>query len=132
MGLYMINDAAANMAKTGHRFTEAEKEFVVQFAFKSKDKELTDKLIDELCECESRDDSAIVIRKYSALLGDKPEWIDMIENIIVALEQYRMEEEKAIAKLAELLDAYGIDVSEEKLREASIDEIRSEVKDKVR
>lgn len=132
MGLFMINDAATNMAKCDHQFTEAEKEFVVQFAFKSKDKELTDKLIDELCGCDSREKSAIVIRKFTALLGDKPEWIDMIENIIVALEQYRMEEEKAIAKLAEILDAFGIDVSEDKLREASVDEIRSEVKEKVR
>ena len=132
MGLFMINEAIVMIERRKRLFSEKEKEFTIQFAFKTDDRELTEKLIDELCGCKNEDESNAVIRKYKALLDDKPDWIDMVENLIVALEQYRLEEEKAIARLVEIMEAYGVDISEDKLREAPADEIRKEVKAKAR
>ena len=43
----------------------------------------------------------------------KPAWVEQVENLLVALEMYRIEEEKAINHLADILTAYGIDVSAE-------------------
>ena len=39
----------------------------------------------------------------------KPAWVEQVENLLVALEMYRIEEEKAINHLADILTAYGID-----------------------
>lgn len=132
MGLYMINEAVVMMEKKNHVFTEREKEFAVQFAFKTGDRELTGKLVDELCGCKSKEESERVIQKYAALMDDKPDWIDKAENLIVVLEQYRLEEERAISELVEILRGYGVDISEEKLRIVSADEIRRKVKEKAR
>lgn len=132
MGLYMINEAIVMMESKDRHFSVREKEFTVQFAFKTDDRELTEKLIEELCDCKSGEESEAVILKYKALLDDKPDWIDKVENLIIVLEQYRLEEEKAIAGLVEVLQGYGVDIPKDKLREASADEIRKEVKEKVR
>ena len=38
MGLTIINETVTSLCKTKHSFSDGEKEFVVQFAFKSGDK----------------------------------------------------------------------------------------------
>ena len=48
---------------------------------------------------------------YRAKYDMKPAWVEQVENLLVALEMYRIEEEKAINHLADILNAYGIDVS---------------------
>lgn len=40
---------------------------------------------------------------------------------------YRIEEEKAINRLAEVLTAYGVDVTEEQVRRADAEEIKEKV-----
>lgn len=45
MGLTIISETVSEMCKVAHSFSDGEKEFVVQFAFKSGDKTLTNQLI---------------------------------------------------------------------------------------
>ena len=128
MGLLMINEAAGKMGQTGHVFSEAEKEFVVQFAYKTGDKELTDRLIDDLCGCGGKDESTAVMGRYGTMYDAKPDWLDAIENIIVSLEMYRREEEKAIEKLSELLSACGIKLSGEEVKKTDLTELKKQVR----
>ena len=61
----------------------------------------------------------------------KPSWVDQVENLLTALEMYRVEEEKAINHLAAILSAYGIDVSAEEIRTAETEVIKTTVREKV-
>nr|WP_294485186.1 hypothetical protein [uncultured Anaerosporobacter sp.] len=127
MNLAMVNEATEIMKERDHLFTSSEREFIVRFAFKSGDKESTNKLIDELIM--SRDDveSQQIIQKYSSMHYIKPQWVEQIENLLVALEMYRLEEEKAINRLAEILGAYGIDVTLEEIRKSDSVELKEMV-----
>lgn len=128
MKLAMVNEAAVIMNERDYHFTDAEKEFVVQFAFKTEDKEQTGKLIDELIQAKDEIESKQIIQKYSTMHHIKPKWVDQIENLLVALELYRLEEEKAIHRLADILGAYGIDVSAEEIRKTDAEELKEKVK----
>lgn len=129
MGLAMISEAVTEICAKEHSFTDKEKEFIVQFAFKTGDRELTDKLIDELVAVTETVDSEQIIQKYSALYGVKPVWVNQIENLLVSIEMYRLEEEKAINRLAEILDAYGIEVTDEPLRSVDAEENKEKVQE---
>lgn len=60
----------------------------------------------------------------------KPAWVEQAENLLVALEMYRIEEEKAISHLSDILTAYGIDVSAEEIRNTKPEEIRTTIREK--
>ena len=111
MGLTIINETVTSLCKTKHSFSDGEKEFVVQFAFKSGDKSLTNQLIDELSQCEDGQESQRVMEQYAGMIDMKPVWVSQIENLLISIEMYRLEEEKAINRLAEVLTAYGVDLS---------------------
>ena len=128
MNLAMVNEVTVIMNERNHPFTESEKEFVVQFAFKTGDKEHTNKLIDELVQAKDETESQKVIQKYSAMHHIKAQWVEQIENLLVALEMYRIEEEKSINRLADILGAYGIDVSAEEIRKTDSEELKEKVK----
>ena len=127
MGLTIISETVSEMCKLKHSFSDGEKEFVVQFAFKSGDKSLTNQLIDELSQCEDGQESQSIIEKYAKMIDMKPHWVSQIENLLVSIEMYRIEEEKAINRLAEVLTAYGVDVTEEQVRRADVEEIKEKV-----
>ena len=99
----------------------------MRFAFKSGDKESTNKLIDELIKARDDVESQQIIQKYSSMHHIKPQWVEQIENLLVALEMYRLEEEKAINRLAEILGAYGIDVTLEEIRKSDSVELKEMV-----
>lgn len=105
--------------------TEADKEFVVQFAFATGDKELTGKLIDELTAKEA--DKEAVYRKYETLTGFQPEWLKRIEHLLIALEMYRIQEEKAINTISELLAVNGVSLTADKIRELSVDKVKEQL-----
>ena len=105
MNLAVVNEAVTEMNGVEHQFTEEEKNFVVQFAFRSGSKEDTISLIEALA--------------HSA------------DNLLVALEMYRVEEEKAINHLADILTAYGIDVSAEEIRTTETETLKTTVREKV-
>lgn len=125
MGLQIISETAEAVSKQP-LFSQAEQQFIMEFAFKTNDGELTDKLMEELAKQE-KDANAIMVR-YTAMLDEKPQWIGRIENLLVALERYRMEEEKAVNHLAEILSAYGIDVSAEEIRKINTDDLKERIK----
>ena len=127
MGLTIISETVNEMCKCRHSFSDGEKEFVVQFAFRSGDKTLTNQLIDELVACENEQESEKVMEQYMSMIDMKPVWGSQIENLLVSIEMYRIEEEKAINRLAEVLTAYGVDVTEEQVRRADAEEIKEKV-----
>ena len=57
--------------------------------------------------------------------------VEQVENLLVALEMYRIEEEKAINHLADILTAYGIDVSAEEIRTTETETLKTTVREKV-
>lgn len=127
MNLAMVNEATEIMKERDHLFKSSEREFIVRFAFKSGDKESTNKLIDELIKARDDVESQQIIQKYSSMHHIKPQWVEQIENLLVALEMYRLEEEKAINRLAEILGAYGIDVTLEEIRKSDSVELKEMV-----
>ena len=128
MGLVAVAQAADLINAKQVALSETDKEFVVQFAFATGDKELTNKLIDELV-CEGADKGAVLL-KYSTMKGFQPDWIRRIENLLVALEMYRMQEEKAIQTLSELLTAYGVDLTVDEIKEMPSDKVREHLERK--
>ncbi|MBW5474904.1 hypothetical protein, partial [Enterococcus gallinarum] len=77
---------------------------------------------------ENETQSAQIIQNYSAMIQEKPNWVAQIENLLVALEMYRIEEEKAINRLTDILSAYGISVSVEEIRQTDTEELLTKVK----
>lgn len=126
MSLNVVNEAVVEMDSKKHSFGEIERKFILEFAFKSQDKELTKQLILELMNPDV--DSHMVMNRFGILLDQKPVWLTQIENLLVALEMYRIEEEKAINRLSEIMRAYDIDISEDMLRNQPLDEIKEHVK----
>jgi hypothetical protein len=128
MNLEIVEEATFIMSETNHHFSESEKEFVVQFSFRSGKKDLTSQLIEELRQTDNDTESLQIIQKYSAMIHEKPNWVAQIENLLVALEMYRIEEEKAMNRLADILSAYGINVSVEEIRQTDTEELLTKVK----
>lgn len=126
MGLVAVTQTAEMLREKNISLTERDMEFVVQFAFRTGDKELTDKLIDELSKPSA--DRNAVCRKYETLTGFMPDWIQRIENLLVSLEMYRVQEEKAVKTLAELLSACGISMTEEEIRHTDTAKVQARVK----
>ena len=120
MNLAVVNEAVTGMNGVEHEFTEEEKNFVVQFAFRSGNKEDTISLIEALAHSTDKAQSDDM----------KPAWVEQAENLLVALEMYRIEEEKAISHLSDILTAYGIDVSAEEIRNTKPEEIRTTIREK--
>ncbi len=125
MGLVAIAETAELIGSKQAALSVTDKEFVLQFAFSTGDKELTNKLIDELIEEDA--DKWAVLQKYSVLMEPQPDWIRKIENLLVALEMYRMQEEKAIQSLSELLAAFGVDLTVDELKEMPADKVREQL-----
>lgn len=128
MSLQIINETMEQLAIKPF-LSKEEQAFVVEFAFKTKEKELTNKLISELSKQDK--DTGRIIQKYNIMLESKPHWVDQIENLLIALEMYRLEEEKAINRLADILNAYGIDVTTDEIRVADTKELQERIRREV-
>lgn len=130
MGLSAVAETAELFRQKAISLTERDREFVIRFAFQTGDMELTDKLTDELEKAGS--DRDMVCRKYQALAGFRPDWIRRIENLLVSLETYRVQEEQAIKALWELLSACGISISEDEIRQTKAAQMQERVKQEQR
>lgn len=126
MGLVAVTETAQMFRQKNIVLTERDKEFVVQFAFRTNDRELTNKLVDELVEADADRDA--VCRKYQTLTGFTPDWIQRIENLLVSLEMYRVQEEQAVKTLSELLSACGISMSEDEIRRTDTAKVQERAK----
>jgi len=128
MGLEVICETVTAV-KNMPQFSKEEQQFVVEFSFKTNDKDLTNKLMDELAVPDS--DFEMIKMKYQTMYDKKPKWVGQIENLLVALEMYRVEEEKAINRLSDVLKGYGIDVTPEEIRKTDTQELKERVKKEV-
>ena len=126
MGLAAVTETAELFRQKNISMTERDKEFVVQFAFRTNDRELTNKLTRELADAGADRDA--VCRKYQALTGFTPDWIQRIENLLVSLEMYRVQEEQAVKTLSELLSVCGISMSEDEIRRTDTAQMQKRVK----
>lgn len=126
MGLVAVSETVQMFQQKNIVLTERDKEFVVQFAFRTNDKELTNKLIDELTDAGADRDA--VCRKFQTLTGFVPDWIQRIENLLVSLEMYRVQEEQAVKTLSELLSACGISMSEDEIKRTDTAQMQERVK----
>lgn len=122
MGLLTVMEAVETMQKKNIRLAEEELEFVLQFAIATGDKELTEKLIEELADTDAEREA--IFTKYQTLTGFRPEWIQKIELLLIALERYQMQGQKSMAVLEEILVAYGVKGLAEEVPELSLDEER--------
>lgn len=130
MNLAVVNEATEAMNVAGHTFSEEEKNFVVRFAFKSESKEKTLALIDRIVHSADAGESRKIMEEHQSKLRMKPAWAEQAENLLIALEMYRIEEEKAVNRLADILNAGGIDMSAEQIRSMDTEELKSRVKEK--
>ena len=126
MGLMAVTETVELLREKRISMTERDREFVVQFAFRTGDKELTDKLIGELTD--SGADRDFVCRKYRALMDSRPDWLQKIEDLLLSLEMYRVQEEQAVKTLSELLAAHGISLNEEEIRQMDPAKMQERVK----
>lgn len=127
MSLLMVTEALKMMEEKEVSLGAEDKQYIFMFAFQTGDMELTEKLVDELA-AENADRQSI-IDKYEEMRVHRPDWVEKIENLVVALEMYRMEEEKAIQRIAEFLRQNGIEIEEEAIRSAKTDDIKKMVAD---
>ena len=123
VGIYKTLDL---VDEQGVKLTQEEREFVFRFAFQTDDVELTAMLVEELVT--RGEDKQAIMTKYEAICDVKPEWLKQLEDLLVALELYRLEEEKAVTRLATLLAVYGITVSEEEIRKMDTKAIEKKAK----
>lgn len=108
MGLFAVTEAVETMQKKNIRLEEGDLEFVLQFALATGDKELTEKLMEELADKEG--EREVIFPKYQTLTGFRPDWVKKIEALLVALERYRMQGEKGIEELEQILAEYGMNL----------------------
>lgn len=130
MGLAVISETITEICASGYSFSDKEKEFITQFAFKTGDKKLCRKLMTELASCAEQADSLRIMQKYSVMYGVKPELVSQVENLLTAIEMYRLEEEKALKHLEKVLQAHGIKMDKEAVMRAGTDEIRQAVQER--
>ena len=131
MNLAVVDEVVTGMNGVEHEFTEEEKNFVVQFAFRSGSKEDTISLIEALAHSTDKVQSEEIMVTYRAKYDMKAAWVEQVENLLVAHEMYRVEEEKAINHLADILTTYGIDVSAEEIRTTETETLKTTVREKV-
>ena len=73
MNLAVVNEAVTEMNGVEHQFTEEEKNFVVQFAFRSGSKEDTISLIEALAHSADKADSDEIMVTYRSIAAEKKE-----------------------------------------------------------
>lgn len=112
--------------KQSRSFTDKEKHFIMEYAFKTGDMELVTGLVVNMAN-EKENDKAFM-SKYRALLDQKEIWISQLENLLVALEMYRIEEEKALKKITFALKACGVNVSVDEIKDKGTEEIKKMLK----
>jgi len=123
MRLIMITEAMKLMEEADASISMEDKEFITQYAFRTGDTELVKKLIEELQEKDA--DKEVIQTKYMQLADNKPEWAEQIENLVIALEMYRIEEDKAVKRITDFLTAHGIDISETVVKDSDVKELKT-------
>ena len=123
MGLNALQQAVEKISSMGDVLSGADREYVVQFAFQTGDTDLTEKLLGELSQPDA--DREAVYSRFNTMTDFKSDWIRSIENLLVSIEMYRIQEEKAVRTLAEILSAFGMGLSEQEVKALTPEKIRN-------
>ena len=123
MSLIMITEAMKLMEETDADIGTEDKEAITQKEYRTRHTQHAKKLIEELQEKDAEREK--VMTKYMQLADKKPEWAEQIENLLIALEMYRIEEEKAVKRITDFLTAHGIDISETAVKDSDIKELKT-------
>ncbi|MBR3771305.1 MAG: hypothetical protein IKL07_03465 [Clostridium sp.] len=125
MNIENIANAMAEADKHRGILTEEERSFIAYFAYQTGDMKQTKMLIDRLVGLEEGSARRDVVKLFEEQLYKQPKAIRQIEELLVSIERYRIEEQKAINELSELLTSYGISIMDEELkrRDASKEDV---------
>lgn len=110
MGTPLWKQTAETACRMGDALSGTGWEYAVQFAFRTGDRELTDKLMEELQRPGA--DREAVCRKFRVMEDVRPEWMRDMENLLVSLELYCLQEEKALTSLASVVSVYSTEIAE--------------------
>ena len=115
-----IANAMAEADKHRGILTEEERSFIAYFAYQTGDMKQTKMLIDRLAGLEEGSARRDVVKLFEEQLYKQPKTIRQIEELLVSIERYRIEEQKAINELSELLTSYGISIMDEELKRRDV------------
>ena len=110
MAVPLWKQTAETVCRMGDALSGADKEYAVQFAFRTGDRELTDKLMQELQHPGA--DREAVCRRFRVMEDAGSDWIRDMENLLVSLELYRLQEETAFKALAGVISVYSTEIVE--------------------
>lgn len=114
MNISKVEDAVKLIEKSGVAFTEADKQRIAWYAFKTEDDELTQKLVEELAEEDC--DREEIFRKYYAIADHEEPWIEQIERLLVSIELIRIQEKEALKLLTIMVEIYAREQAEKDKR----------------
>lgn len=120
MNIENIANAMAEADKHRGILTEEERSFIAYFAYQTGDMKQTKMLIDRLAGLEEGSARRDVVKLFEEQLYKQPKAIRQIEELLVSIERYRIEEQKAINELSELLTSYGISIMDEELKRGDV------------
>ena len=120
MNIENIANAMAEAYKHRGILTEEERSFIAYFAYQTGDMKQTKMLIDRLAGLEEGSARRDVVKLFEEQLYKQPKAIRQIEELLVSIERYRIEEQKAINELSELLTSYGISIMDEELKRGDV------------
>ena len=120
MNIENIANAMAEADKHRGILTEEERSFIAYFAYQTGDMKQTKMLINRLAGLEEGSARRDVVKLFEEQLYKQPKSIRQIEELLVSIERYRIEEQKAINELSELLTSYGISIMDEELKRRDV------------
>lgn len=120
MNIENVANAMAEADKHRGILTEEERNFIAYFAYQTGDMKQTKMLIDRLTGLEEGSARRDVVKLFEEQLYKQPKAIRQIEELLVSIERYRIEEQKAINELSELLTSYGISIMDEELKRRDV------------
>ena len=112
-----IEEAVKLLEQTVVTFTDAEKQQIAWYAFKTGDDELIQKLVEELSEDDCNRES--IMQKYFSIADREVSWIEQIEMLLVSIEMLRLREKQALELLSQVVKAYEKEISEKAREDAA-------------
>lgn len=100
--------------------TEEEKNFITYFAYQTGDMDKTKILLKRLEELDERSARKSEIELFEGQLDKQPKEVRQIEELLISIERYRIEQQKALGMVSELLKPYGISIKIEDVKSKDV------------
>jgi hypothetical protein len=126
MELIAVTQTIRHIHEKNLELTLPDREFVAQFVFRTGDLELTNKLIEELIQPDA--DRNRIRQKFETMVDLPSDWMQKLEELLIALILYRIQEEKAVMLLNGLLSDCPIHMTEERKNHATMEREENERK----